>query len=188
MNLPRFRVLQVSISSLIFVVVFFYFLTTSPKSITEIQLSFWGAHSANHWIWNASLALLSITMFINVYYYIVSIPRLMNKRFLLFFFFTISLGLFLTAVFNIGTIKILHNASAFYYFFSCPLAIFLLAHTNHKNLLYKEWITHIIFSVIILCAPLSIIHFFKGMAISETIHSSLILCWNFWLLKVSSEK
>ena len=183
MNLSKFRRIQVILSSIVFMLVFVYFFFTSPKSITEIQLSFWGANGTHSWIWNTSLALLSITMFINVYYYIISIPKLLNKELILLLFSTISLSLFLTALINVGIYSQLHNMFAFYYFFSCPFAIFLLAYTNYKNLTYKEWRTHIIYSILILIIPLSIVKLFNGMAISESIHSSIIILWNYWLLK-----
>ena len=183
MNLYRFRILQVLSSTLIFIGVFIYFLKISPKTITEIQLSFWGSNLSIGWIWNYSLILLSGTMFFNVYSYINSIHKFNRKFSMIVFFLMICLSLFLTGIINVNINKSLHNIFAFYYFFSCPLGIFLIAHLNSKNLTYKEWILHIVFSLTIFFLPISLLHFFKGMAISETIHSSILLLWNIMLLR-----
>lgn len=179
MTLSKFRVLQVTISTTIFVIVFCYFFITSPKSITTIQLSYWGTLS---WIWNLALLILSITMFYNIYSYTVSIPKFRYKKSILILFATSCLSLAITAIFNVNTIKIIHNVSAFYYFFSLPLGIFLIAHCNSKTLIYKQWMSHIIFSLSLITIPIYLIHLYEGMAIPETIHSIIIFLWNFYIL------
>lgn len=150
--------------------------------ITDIQLSFWGGYSQHKWIWNGILMILAMTMLLNVSDYLESFKKINHKKTLILFFFSITFSLFITGLVNVALNGIIHNVFAFYYFFSCPLGIFLIAHFNSKNLLRKDWIIHIIFSLAILFLPLSLLHVFKGMGIPEAIHSSLILSWNLWLL------
>jgi hypothetical protein len=53
-----------------------------------------------------------------------------------------------------------------------------MAHLNRSYLVYKEWLTHLLLSVIMMVVPLSFLGFFEGMAISETIHSIIVCSWN----------
>jgi len=186
MNLAKFRKVQVIASTLTFCLVFVYFFLTSPRVFTDIQLSFWGVHSSHSWLWNSIVSVLAISMFINVHHYLWSFEKLKMRKHLIRLFGIVSIALFLTGAFN-ANFFIVHNASAFFYFFMCPLAIFLISHFNSKNMSYAAWKNHILFSVAILCIPISLLFFFKGMAISESVHSFLILLWNYYILNENSK-
>ena len=181
MNLKKFRTIQVLTSSAIFLLIFSYFFFTAPFKITEIQLSFWGAKTQLSWLWNSSLILLSVSMFSNILNYIQSFPKIKFKNQILVFFLSVCFCLFTVGLLNMN--YRIHNPAAFYYFFMYPLAIFLFAHFNYKNLPYKVWRTNIIYAVVLIIVPLSIIRVFHGMAISEILHSSIIMLWNIWILK-----
>jgi hypothetical protein len=184
MNVKRFRKTQTITSILTFISVFLFCWYVTEFKITDIQLSFWGADSKYSWLWNFCLSMLSISIFINIFIYINQHTRL-NSRYLRFhklsFLFT-SLCLFITGIFNLH--YEIHNITAYLYFFSYPLVIFLFAHLNRKTMKYDEWKTHLIFSIAMVMAPLTVIKFFPGMAVSEIIHSILIIGWNAWILTI----
>jgi hypothetical membrane protein len=88
--------------------------------------------------------------------------------------------LFLTGAINLT--HTIHDVTAYLYFFSYPLAVFLLAHFNRKHMQYKEWKHHTIFAVAMVVSPLLALKFFPGMAIPETIHTVIVIGWNLWIL------
>ena len=169
------------ISATIFLCVFFFFFSTTKFNLTEIQLSYWGANNEYSWLWNIALIIVSISFYFNFKHYIASNHRIKVNKITNLLFYTIFISLFFTA--TIDMTYILHNFFAYIYFFSYPLAIFLLAHFNSNNLLYNEWLTHLIFSLAIIVTPLSLIPFYKGFAYPEIIHSFFIMLWNGWIAK-----
>lgn len=179
-NVNRFRKIQTVISIILFIVVFFLFWDVTKFKLDNIQLSYWGVQEKIGWIWNLVLALLSISIFINLFYYVKHHPRLYFKGFIQLTFLFVSLCLFITGVVDIS--HEIHTTMTYLYFFSYPLAIFLLSHLNRKHLQYKEWLTHVIFSIIMVVSPLLVIKLFDGMAISESIHAVVVICWNIWIL------
>ncbi len=180
LNLKKFRKIQTIISATTFVLVFLMFWRFTDFNLKEIQLSYWGVNSKLGWFWNACVAMLSISIYFNVHHYIESHPRIKFKSFLQRSFQIVSLFLFITGVINMN--HWVHNLTAYLYFFSYPLAVFLFAHLNRKNLLYREWLMHLIISIVMVIAPLLVIKLFYGMAISETIHSCIVIGWNLWIL------
>jgi drug/metabolite transporter (DMT)-like permease len=76
---------------------------------------------------------------------------------------------------------LLHNIVAVFYFFSFPLAIFVLAHLNRKNLQYRDWCTHMVSSLTMVACPLLLIKAFHGMAMAEIVHSAIAIAWNIWI-------
>jgi len=82
---------------------------------------------------------------------------------------------------------LLHGVLAYTYFFTLPLSIFLLASFNSKRLTIKEWLFHIIISVLMVIFPLSALFMFNGKAIAETFHSMFFLVWNVYLLRENFE-
>jgi hypothetical membrane protein len=111
-----------------------------------------------------------------------AIPKFLCKKGILLFFGSICLSLVVVALVTVGSVKFVHNIAAFYYFFACPLGIFLVAHYNYKTLTYRQWLTHIVFGVVLITVPIYLIHLYEGMAIPETVHSIIILTWNFYIL------
>lgn len=164
----------------VFVLVFLLCWYVTGFNLKEIQLSYWGVDNKMGTFWNVCIVLLSISSYFNTYYYIENYSRVQFKKFLHIIFFIVSLSLFLTGAINMH--HWLHNLTAVLYFFVYPMAIFMLAHLNRKHLQYKEWKTHLIMSVSMVVGPLLFIALFHGMAISETIHSAIVVSWNLWIL------
>ena len=169
------RKLQTVISILIFFVVFDF-------KIDEIQLSAWGSESSpvTYNIWNSVIVLLSVSIMINVSYFIHKHVRLKQKKIPYIFFGFVSLCLSLVGFFSVDY-KVIHNLAAWSYFFLFPLAIFTMAYVNRESLLYREWFTHLLFSIIMIVLPLTVINLFEGMAIPETLHTITVCVWNIYV-------
>lgn len=182
MNIKLFRQLQTMFSIILFFGVFLLCWNITEFKLTDIQLSYWGVEEKLGWIWNSCVTLLSVSIFINVYYFIKHHKRLNETytNFLSVAFFLTSLLLFLTGVFNMN--HTIHDYTAYIYFFAYPLVIFFLAHLNRKHLQYKEWKTHTIFAITMVALPLLVLKFYPGMAISEIVHSIVAISWNVWIL------
>lgn len=182
MNIKLFRRVQTILSIILFIGVFFLCWNITGFKITEIQLSFWGADTKYPWIWNSCVNILSLSIFINTYLFIKNHTRL-DIRYTKFNYITFGLtSLFLLIVGSVNLHHEIHNVSAYLYFFSYPLFIFLFAHLNRKSMQYKEWKTHVIFSISMVVGPVLVLKFFPGMAISEIIHSIFVISWNIWIL------
>jgi hypothetical protein len=174
----RFRKAQTLISVLLFFIVTLFFLTVSEEKISDIQISHWGTSGTFGWIFNYTLMILSISIFINTFFYIKNHNRIQKKIKEYIIFLIISLCLFFTGFFDVDNHKLLHNIFAFSYFFVYPFSIFLLAYNNRKNILYKEWVFHLSTSLAMIIMPLSLLTFFDGMGIGEIVHSIIVSFWN----------
>lgn len=181
--LRKFRRLQTIISVVLFLFVLLFFITTTDFNIKEIQVSKWGTLDKTGWVFNSSLVILSISTFLNVFFYIKNHNRIIDKKFLYILFGSVSFSLFLTGLFDVESNKIIHNFSAFTYFFAYPLAIFIMSHLNRKTINYNEWILHLSSSMSMVMAPLILIMFFNGMAIPEIVHTLVVMFWNISLLR-----
>lgn len=179
-NIKKFRRIQTIASIAIFVLVFLTCWKTTNFNLKDIQLSYWGIDNKLAWFWNTCVVILSISIYQNVHQYIEQHPRLQYKRVPKIMFFIVSLCLFLTGIVNMH--HPLHNFTAYIYFFAYPLCIFVLAHLNRKFLQYKEWFTHVMLSIAMVILPLIFIAIFPGMAITETVHSLVVIGWNLWIL------
>lgn len=178
----KLRRIQTISSVIIFAVIFLSCWYVTKFNITEIQLSYWGVENNKlSPFWNITLMILAISMFFNVRHYIKEHKRMIYKGTIYFVFSTVFLSLFLTGMVTMD--YKLHNMVAFYYFFVYPFSIFLLSHFNRKTIQYREWLGHLCFSIAMIISPLLFIYFFKGMAISEAIHSAVVLSWSLWILK-----
>lgn len=182
MTLNRLRKIQHVISSVIFVAIFFFFLYTTKYHITEIQLSYWSANNNLSWLWNLSLALISFSFYFNSKEYIDSHPSINNRRTINRLFLISSVCLFLTSIFNINYL-IPHNIFAVGYFLITPLAIFSIAHFNAEKIPILDWKINVVFPILIVVLPIITLFCYNGMAISEIIHTSLIIAWNLIIRK-----
>lgn len=172
------RKTQTSISVLLFFIVFLFFWVVTDFKLQEIQLSYWGGSDVKYnWLWNSIIILLSITTFFNNILFVKRHHRLKFKNSSYLLFSIVSLSLFFVGFFNLEH-HIIHNISAYTYFFLYPLTIFLMSYFNRSYLSYKEWLFHFIFSMVMIIIPLSFITIFKGLAISEIIHSIIVCFWN----------
>lgn len=160
--------------------VFAFFYTTAGFDITKIQLSYWGSKTEYKLLWNVSLVILSVSMFFNIRYYISSIPSLIYKKRIQTWFILVLSSLALTGIVDM-THK-LHDLTAYVYFFSYPLVIFLMAFFNRHHLQFKEWRYHMVFSLSMILLPLISLNLFPGKAITEVIHIIVVMFWNLWIL------
>lgn len=180
--LLKFRRLQTIFSVLLFFFILIFFLVVTKFDVKEIQISHWGVMENFGWIFNYGIIIVSISTFFNVFYYIKNHNRIFHKKKLYILFFSVSFLLFLVGLFPVNINPSIHNASASLYFFSYPLSIFALSHLNRKNIIYKEWITHLIVSLLMFVVPSIFLSLFNGMAISEMIHTVLVMFWNVRIL------
>lgn len=180
--IKKIRRLQAIFSIMIFIIVFSLCWNITGFDITEIQLSKWSdIKGVGDW-WNLSLVLLSISISINHYYWIKDHPRLSKKVLAFVLFGFVGLCLFFTGLFDIS-VRLPHNFFAFSYFFAYPLVIFLTAHLNRKHILWRNWVHMMIISTTMIVVPISIMPIFNGYAISEILHTALVIYWNLWILK-----
>jgi hypothetical protein len=177
----KIRRIQTIVSILIFIGVFLFCWYVTKFNIYDIQLSYWGVAYKAASYWNGMTMVLALSLFFNVDYYIKNHHRMIDKKTIRLSFTSVFLALFLTGLVDMHHYS--HNLTAVYYFFILPFTIYLMAYFNRKTIQYKEWLGHIIFSTCMIIFPLLFIHLFKGMAISEMIHSLIVMLWSLWILK-----
>lgn len=182
MWVKKFRRAQTIFSVTMFFIIFLACLCLSEKNIDQIQLSHWGVEGNMSYLWNSSLILLSVSIYFNVLHYMNSHTRVTYVHPFKMLFLSISISLFFTGLITMD--YDVHDWTAFYYFFAYPGTIFLFAHWNRKHLPYREWLTHVIFSSLMVLVPISILKLFPGMAIPEMSHTVLVAAWNLWLLRL----
>jgi hypothetical membrane protein len=176
------RRLQTVVSITLFSIIFLFCWDVTGFDITEIQLSAWGGSESptTNSLWNSIIVLLSLSILSNVFIFIKKHVRMKNKIIPYTSFMFVCFSLFLVGMFDVDQ-RPIHNLAAFTYFFSFPFAIFLMAYVNRKTLLYKEWFTHLLFSITMIILPLSAINMFEGMGVSETIHIIVVCAWNIYV-------
>lgn len=180
MNLGKFRKQQTIGSSLTFIAIFTYFFFTSNKHLKDIQLSYWGANEQYYWLWNLCVMILAVSILLNVTSYIDAHPKFRFASITKAGFFMSCLCLLITGIFNMHWA--IHTPVAVVYFVTFPFLIFFMAHKNSKALTYKEWLSHIVISSIMIVVPLTLLKCFNGMAMAEIAHSVLVLVWNLLIL------
>ena len=173
--LKNIRQIQSIISALLFISVSIFCWYFSGFDITQIQLSNWG-DGVVAVIWNTSVCLFSISIFVNSFLYIKNHLRIKYKKLLYLLFGFISINLFIVGFYNLH--HEIHNYSAYLYFFLYPLSIFIHSYLNRSNLTYKDWKEKVILSIVMTTVPLFMIFLFKGMAIAEISHTILVMIWN----------
>lgn len=169
---------QTIVSILLFFVVMFFCWKVTDLELNKIQLSHWGDPDMEYgWVWNSILILLSISILINDIIFIKRHCRLSRKIIPYTCFSIVSVCLFLLGIFHIDY-DILHDIPAWIYFFAYPFSIFTMAYLNRKTLLYREWFTHLIFSIVMIVIPLMSITISEGLGIAEIVHSVIVCTWN----------
>lgn len=172
------RKTQTIISILLFFIITLFCWRVTGLEVSEIQISYWGSKNMTYgWLWNGIIILLSLSILFNNILFIKNHDRIKNKKIPYFLFSFVALNLLMVGVFNIEY-GVLHDLPAWIYFFSYPLTIFIMAYMNRTSLLYKEWFTHLIFSVVMILLPLSTVTLFGGLAIPEILHSFVVSVWN----------
>jgi len=176
------RKLQTVISIVIFFIIFFFCWGVTEFKLVDIQLSHWGRKSVGvSWVWNSVIILLSLSTFFNSFIFVKRNQRVKNKKIPHILFGFVSLCLFLVGFFSVDY-NVIHNIAAYIYFFMYPLSIFIMTYLNRSSLLYKEWFTHLIISIIMVMIPLIFISLFNGMAIAEISHVILVCYWNLYVV------
>lgn len=169
---------QTTISIILFFIVLGFCWKVTGLNLKEIQISYWGDSDLKYgWLWNSIIILLSVSIFFNNILFIKKHTRLKEKNVSYILFSFVAFCLFLVGVFNLEY-GLLHNLPAWLYFFVYPFSIFTMSYLNRKYLLYKEWFTHLIFSVTMMVLPLIFVTTFNGLAIPEIIHSVIVCLWN----------
>ena len=175
------RKLQTIISVVLFFVITIFCLNVTDFKLGDIQLSEWGGSNlpTTH-VWNGLVSILSISILFNTLIFIKKHVRLQYKTIPYVLFSILSLCLLTLAIFNLEH-KPIHNIAAYIYFFLYPLSIFVMAYLNRKTLRYKEWFTHLMFSIIMMVLPLTCTTIFKGMAVAEIAHIVIVSTWNLYV-------
>jgi hypothetical membrane protein len=177
----KFRRLQTIVSITLFIIIFLFCWSVTDFKIVDIQLSHWGGDGVPvSPLWNSIIMILSVSTLINFILYIKHNERVKNKKIPLLFGSFVSLCLFMVGFYSVDH-SFIHNLSAYLYFFLQPLLIFVLAYLNRFTLSYKEWLTHLFISIIMVLIPLIFISMFKGLAITETIHTVIVCYWNLYI-------
>lgn len=179
----RIRHLQLIATVFVFILVGLLCWDITGFDITKIQLSEWGVDSDTWWMWNGTLVLTAITILFNVSYWIYKHKRLRYKPIFYGLFTFMSICLILVSIFPTGYKQHMHDIPAFTYFFAYPLTIFVMGAVNRDNIRYNEWLKHLFLSITMMTLPLIFIKTFDGMAISEILHTVVVMIWNLTLLK-----
>ena len=181
-NLVRLiRRTQTIISIMLFFMVLIFCWHTNGLELEKIQLSFWGSDELRFgWLWNSIIILLSISILVNNLLFIKKHVRLRKKNVSYIMFSFVAICLMMLGIFNLDY-GILHDLPAWLYFFVYPLSIFVMAYLNRKFLLYREWFTHLIFSIIMIIVPIFFVTMFEGLAIPEILHSVIVSVWNIYV-------
>lgn len=185
-NLKTFRRLQLASSVAVFLFVFVFCYKTTGFNLTEIPLSKWGVTKGVSWIWNMCLILVGVSCYFNIFHYLNVHPHLEFKKQFKIVFLIECMSICLVGVFPSG--NILHGIFAYAYFFTLPFFIFMLATLNRIRITVSEWLTHTAISSVMVIIPLISFLTFTGKAIAETIHSTIFIVWNFYLLGFYEEK
>jgi hypothetical membrane protein len=169
---------QTIISIILFFIVLVFCWEVTGLDVKKIQLSYWGGSDMKYgWMWNSIVVLLSLSIFFNNILFIKKHTRLKKKNVPYILFSFVAISLFFVGTFSLDY-GLLHDIPAWFYFFTYPLSIFVMAYLNRDSLLYKEWFTHLIFSITMILLPLMFISFFDGLAVSEIAHSIIVSVWN----------
>ena len=169
---------QTIISIILFFIVLVFCWEVTGLDVKKIQLSYWGGSDMKYgWMWNSIVVLLSLSIFFNNILFIKKHTRLKKKNVPYILFSFVAISLFFVGTFSLDY-GLLHDIPAWFYFFTYPLSIFVMTYLNRDSLLYKEWFTHLIFSITMILLPLMFISFFDGLAVSEIAHSIIVSVWN----------
>lgn len=140
-------------------------------NLIDISLSHFGIYNEIGIIWNVSLFIIGITLFIEAY---LSITKYLLKRRLLYLFGFSVLCLLLTA--SITMTHKIHFYTAYIYFIGFTLGIFIFGFSLIK-VDFRIGITSIIISIVSVLCPVLILIWLHSFAIPEITHTVLIFSW-----------
>lgn len=171
-RIERLKKIHCLVSLLLFIVTLaFCSYSASDLKLTSISLSHFGIYNKIGIIWNVSLFIIGITLFIEAY---LNINKYLLKRRLLYLFGFSALCLLLTA--SITMTHKIHFYTAYIYFIGFTLGIFIFGFSLIK-VDFRIGITSIIISVISVLFPVFILMWLHSFAIPELMHTALIFNW-----------
>lgn len=171
-RIEKLKQVHCLLAILLFIVTFsFCAYTASDLDLINISLSHYGIYNKIGIIWNASLFIVGITLFIEAY---LNIKKYALRRRLLYLFLISVVCLLLTASINM-THKI-HFYTAYIYFIGFTLGMFLFGFSLLK-VDFRIGITSIIISIISVLIPVIITMWLHSFAIPELTHTVLIFNW-----------
>ena len=143
----------------------------SDLKLINISLSHYGIYHEIGFIWNISLFIVGVTLFIEAY---LNINKYSLKKRLLYLFGFSSFCLLLTAV--ITMTHRIHFYTAYIYFIGFTLGIFIFGFSLIKAD-FRIGITSIIIAVVSVLVPVIITMWLHSFAIPELTHTFLIFSW-----------
>ena len=161
------------VSSLLFISSLFICSYLVKKDLSEISLSHFGINKETSTIWNTSLFIVGILLWIdsirNIYHFFNSLPNI-----LIFSFTTSIIFLLLTA--SIDMNSYIHNVFAVFCFFGYTISMFLFG----KMLLKSDFrigITSIMISTLCFVVPSISFLVSDALAYPEIVHTLFVLIW-----------
>jgi hypothetical membrane protein len=171
-KIDKLKQVHCFLSILLFVVTFaFCSYSASDLQLTHISLSHFGIYNKIGIIWNVSLFIIGITLFIEAY---LNIHKYLLKRRLLYLFGISVLCLLLTA--SITMTHRIHFYTAYIYFIGFTLGIFIFGFSLIK-VDFRIGITSIIISIVSVLFPIFILMWLHSFAIPELTHTALVFNW-----------
>jgi cytochrome bd-type quinol oxidase subunit 2 len=165
------------VSSLLFIASLFICSYLVNKDLSEISLSHFGINKETSTIWNTSLFIVGILLWIdsirNIYHFFNSFPNI-----LVFSFTTSIIFLLLTA--SIDMNSYIHNIFAVFYFFGYTISMFIFG----KMLLKSDFrigITSIWISILCFIVPSISFLMSDALAYPEIVHTMFVLIWVIFL-------
>lgn len=180
-RIQGFRKIQTIASIFCFIIIFFLCWYVTQFNIKDIPLSKLGINEKIKNLWNFSVVLVSISMFINISAYVFQ-HLVVGRKFLRVMIGIICVFLAGTAIIDMNTL-VPHSLSAVLYFIGFPIFIFLLSFLNRKHILISEWKHHIKSAITMIIIPLICLYSFKGLAICELTHAMIVMYWNISIMK-----
>ena len=143
----------------------------SDLRLAHISLSHFGIYKKIGFLWNASLFIIGVTLFIEAF---LNINKFMPKSKLLYMFIGSIICLLLTASVNMNYKA--HYYFAYTYFIGYTLSIFLFGYLLIKTD-FRVGVTSIIIAVASVIAPLVALLYIHSFAIPELTHTLFIFIW-----------
>ncbi len=150
---------------------FFCSYTATDLKLINTSLSHFGIYNNIGILWNASVFLIGITLFIEAY---LNIKKYSHANWLLFLFAVSILCLLLTATINMK--HAIHFYTAYIYFIGFTICMFLFGFLLIKTD-FRIGITSIVISLLSLIGPVGILMYLGSFAIPELTHTLFVFIW-----------
>ncbi len=171
-RINRLKQLHYVVAIALFVITFgFCSYYASDLKLTTMSLSHFGIYHKIGLVWNASLFLIGITLFVEA---VLNINKYLPKSKLLYLFIFAIICLLLTASINMN--HKVHYYFAYAYFIGYTLSMFLFGFLLIKTD-FRLGVTSIILSIASVVTPVFIIMYLHSFAIPELTHTLFIFIW-----------